>query len=779
MRKNKSKISELVLRQSVLIIVVIAVLTLFAAVFLPKIKIDNSVDVFFNKKGRSYLDLQEWKKQFGSDELIIVALDLGDVFTQENLSQIDKISNELENVEYVDEVTSLTTVNNIVGLGDMFIVQKLIEEIPQDDEDMKALRDTALSNELYVKNVVSPDGRVAAFIIELEHVGGDDDFYKKQAIGDIEQVLKKNILNIEGGPKYYISGLTTIEHYFALYMQDDLKAFIPFMMLMIMIILYISFRRVKMIVLLMVSIVVSLVFSMAFLYLLGYSINNVTTIIPPILMAIMIADSIHLMQESISAKEKARAAGKDEKDNTFLSSTMGHLIFPCFLTTLTTSIGFLSLTLSSVPPVRELGLVVGVSVFFALIVTFTFLPALAKEMNAFRARGGDRAIRIGDRAMALSPLLISIGDFNKKHTKAVLIVMILLIIFCAWGVSRIKVETSVIEYFKKDSAVYESTVFIEDHLSGVHTLNISLRPEYEEFEVDYFKEPEALEKIERLTKFLYTLPEVDKVLSVNNYIKEINKSFNNEDNGYYVIPDSSEMIAQYVLLHGDEGLDDFMDSQWSWATVQVRLKEHSTVKLDGVVDKARAYMRKHFSTYKKADVLGQTVLEVEANNTVTDGQIKSLGTAMLIIFLMMFIVFKSIPVGFVSIVPNILPILVNFGIMGAVGIRLDSATSMIAVVGIGIVVDDTIHFLHGFGEAFRASGDHTAAMYEALRTKGSPIICTSMILFFGFIILGFSKFVPTAYFGLLSALLMLTALIADLILLPCLLLYFKPGIKNS
>ncbi|MBU4333849.1 MAG: MMPL family transporter, partial [Candidatus Omnitrophica bacterium] len=764
MQKNKVKISELVLRQSVPIIIAVAILTLFAAVFLPKIKIDNSIDVFFNKKGRSYIDFQEWKKQFGSDELIIAALELDQVFTQENLTLIYDITTELESVEYVDKVTSLTTVNNIVGIGKDFIVEKLVEEIPSSAAALKNIRDIAVSDDLYVKNVVSPDGKVAAFIIELEHLDDGDDLYKKHAIEDIEKIFEKR------WNKYYISGLTTIEHYFALYMQDDLKAFIPFMMMMIMFILYLSFRRLKMIVLPMASIVVSLVFSMAFLYLLGYSINNVTTIIPPILMAIMIADSIHLMQESITAKEKAQASGQDEGDHSFLSSTMKHLMFPCFLTTLTTSIGFFSLTLSSVPPVRELGIVVGVGVFFALVVTFTFLPAMAKQMNAFSFK----RIIAGTESKSLDRVLMGIGDFNKKNTEAVIFGTIVLVGFCIWGITKIKVETSVIEYFKKDSAVYASTVFIEDNLSGVHTLNISLKSS----STDYFKDPRSLKKIESLTKYLYTIPEVDKVISVNDYIKEINKSFHNEDKAYYVIPDSRELISQYVLLYGEDDMKDFMDSQWSWSTVQVRLKEHSTVKLKGVVDDIQKYTRAGFADLQRADVLGQTVLEVEANNTVTDGQVKSLGTAMIIIFLMMFIVFRSIPVGFVSIVPNILPILINFGIMGAVGIRLDSATSMIAVVGIGIVVDDTIHFLHGFGEAFKLSGDHTAAMYEALRTKGSPIICTSMILFFGFIILGFSKFVPTAYFGLLSAMLMLNALIADLIVLPCVLLFFKPRIKR-
>ena len=143
----------------------------------------------------------------------------------------------------------------------------------------------------------------------------------------------------------------------------------------------------------------------------------------------------------------------------------------------------------------------------------------------------------------------------------------------------------------------------------------------------------------------------------------------------------------------------------------------------------------------------------------------------------MFIVFKSIPIGLISLAPNMLPILVNFGIMGWLGIRLDSATSMISAIGIGIIVDDTIHFLHAFGESYKQTGDYTTAMVKTFQLKGRPIILTSVLLFFGFSVVMFSKFVPTYYFGLLSALLMFNALWADLIVLPCILLVVKPKFK--
>ncbi len=763
---EKSPLSSFVLKYSLPIIIVTLLLSIAAGLCLPKIPFDNSVDVFFNKKGDSYLHFQDWKKQFGSDNVVIVAFADQDIFTRENLNLIDSLSNSFESLPYADDVTSLTTVNNITGFEEDFIVEKLIEAIPSDSDAIKRIKSIALNNPLYINNIISQDGKTTAILIELKNITGQGDVYKKETIAAVHKILS----NISPQKHFYVSGLTAIEHDFALYMQEDLKTFMPFMLIVISFFLYMSFRSLKIILLPLVAIGVSLSFSMAMLYLFGYSINNITTIIPPILMAIMIADSIHLLAEGIENKGKE----KEDVNNRFgfLCTTMNHLFFPCFLTSATTAIGFISLTTSKIMPVKQLGMVVALGVFLALIVTFTFLPALAKQFNVI----GKTKKRLF--AKKESPLgtafLQNLGQFNCNHKYLILVGTLILIGISIWGITKIQVETSIIEFFRKDSAIYQATTFVEKNLSGVHPINLSLKSK----DYEYFKTPQALNAIEDLTQFLHTIDAVDKITSINDYIKDINQSLHNEDEVFYQIPQSKEQIAQYLLLYGRDDLDDFVDSDWQWATVRVRLKEHSTIKLKGVIKEIEDYLKTKKGVFPDAEVLGQTVLEVETNNSVTDGQLKSLLLAMGTIFCMMFLVFRSIPVGFVSIVPNLLPILINFGIMGFLGIRLNSATSMIAAIGIGIVVDDTIHFLHCYEEGVKQSQNTEQAMYYALAHKGRPIIFTSVILFFGFGILSVSKFVPTSSFGFLSSMLMLSALLADLIVLPSILLIFKPKFRG-
>ncbi|MCK5392790.1 MAG: RND family transporter [Candidatus Omnitrophica bacterium] len=767
-----------------LVLSLVSIITIGTLFFVPKIKLDNSVDVFFDKKSGSYINFQEWKEQFGSDDIVIVAFKDNDIFTSDNLRLIERLTEKFESLKYVDNVVSLTNVNDIIGEKDDFIVELLIEDIPEEIEGLTELKNRALANPLYVKNVISENGKTTAFIVELvktEGLGEDD--YKKNTVSSVYKILDDEIGKSK---EYFISGRTATEYFYTSYMQRDLITFIPLMFFIIVVMLFFAFRDKVKVFLSLGVIVVSFLWTMAFLYFCGYTINNMSAIIPPIIIAIAIADTMHLIAVFSHLKNNKRGNS--------IEQSLKEIVKPCFLTSITTVAGFLSLTVSKVPAVRELGIVVAVGISFAFVITFMFLPALIKIFNLFSKtdQSQDKPLRVksvcsikesGDTEVGadsnlvgnwLDGFLAGIFKFNEKFKFLVIGLTIVLSVFSFFGLTKIKVETSILEFFKKNSPVHKGTLFIQENLSGVHFVYVSIKSEQK----DYFKDPKTLQSLENLQNYLISLPEVDKTTSVVDYMKEINKSFNQEDSNYYKIPSSKNMIAQYLLLYGAEDLNDYVDSNWQWVTVRIRLNEHSTVKSQKVLLNIRNYLSDNFSNNLKVGCVGQTILDVEANDTVSQGQIKSLSLALVLIFGMMFFVFKSLRLGLISIVPNILPLLVNFGIMGYLGIRLNSATSMISAIGIGIIVDDTIHFLHEFGENLKGKGDYFLAMNKTLKAKGRPILLTSIVLFFGFGVLYFSKFVPTSSFGLLSALLMVNALWADLFILPCLLIVLKPKFKR-
>jgi hydrophobe/amphiphile efflux-3 (HAE3) family protein len=740
-----------ILKHPTLIITSIFLFTVIAFTFVPRIRMDNTIEAFFDKESRSYIAFQEWKDQFGDDQFIVIAFADDDIFTEENLTRIASVTKKIESLEYVHEVTSLTSINDIIGSENDFIVERLIKEVPSDSEELEALKKRATENPLYLKNIISKDGRTAGIMVELENLPDSYELYRKEVMQNVRRVLKGEFSE---GKKYYISGPTAEEFFYTRFMQQDLKTFLPLALIVIVIVLFFSFRKISGTVLPLSAILITLAWTMFFFYILGFTINNATTLIPPIVLAIVLADSIHFVSEGMHRKVKP---------------TIEHLALPCFLTSLTTAIGFFSLMVSRINPIKELGLVAGVGILLAYGITFTLLPALIGRFGLFKdAQPARHTLKD-----TFDEFMVKIGNFNKKFNVFILIAAFGVIILSFLGLSRIKVETNVLEYFKKESYIYKSTDFINDNLSGTYFLEISLKAKGR----DYFKEPESLRKIEGLQEFLQEVPQVDKATSVVDYIKEINKSFHNENSDFYSIPPTKRLVAQYLLLYGATDLNDYVDSEWEWATVQARLSERTTSGIKEIIKKIEDYLNENFQAPVETEILGWPVLDAEVNDYVTKGQIQSLGLAMLVIFGIIFIIFRSLPVGMISIVPNALPILINFGLMGILGIRLDTATSMISAIGIGIIVDDTIHFLHNFGQELKKDDDYTNAMYRTLSNKGRPIVLTSVILFFGFGVVTFSKFMPTVYFGLLSALMMLTALLADLIVLPALLLYFKPRFR--
>ncbi len=780
MKNILDKIFKFILKYPSVVITLTFMLTVAALFALPGIRMDNSVDVFFNKKSANYIDFQKWKEQFGSDQVVMVAFKDKDIFTKDNLTLISRLTELFQELADVDKVTSLTNVNDVIGEEENFYVEPFIENIPDESAELERLKTRALSNPLFLNNVISSDGTATAITLELVHKKEGDDKYKKELINDVNKILKAEFPKDK---KYYVSGFTAIEVIYAQFMQTDLATFMPLMVLILLIVLVVSFRTFFGVILPLAGTLISLIWTMAFLYLCRFSVNNVTTIIPPVILSITLLESIHFLWELILKSTRLKSNDLAKSHDEILRETMQHLFIPCFLTNITTVVGFYSLLISTVPPIRQLGLVAGTGVFFAFIVTFTFIPAVIKQFSLltrlYKVKG-ELASQEDSNAYGLAFLketpdriLMSIARFSIRNKGKVLLATLVITIISIWGTSKIKTETSVIEYFKKNSPIRQATDFIEDNLSGVHMINISLRAEKE----DYFKNPEALQRIENVTQFLYTIPEVDKVTSVNDYLKEINKSFHNEDGRFYSVPDSRNLVAQYVLLYGGDDFDRFVDSRWQWTSLRVRLKEHSTVELEKIIARINEYLQDNCGSEVSPRVLGQTVLEVDSNQAVTSGQVQSLSLAMFVIFGMMFINFRSFSVGLLSIIPNLLPLLINFGIMGLIAIRLDSATSMISDIGIGILVDDTIHFFHAFGEEMKRTNNPEESVYRCFAAKGRPTLITSLILIMGFGVVGFSHFVPTYYFGILSAIMIFNGLWIELVLNPALLTFFKPRFK--
>jgi hypothetical protein len=300
-------------------------------------------------------------------------------------------------------------------------------------------------------------------------------------------------------------------------------------------------------------------------------------------------------------------------------------------------------------------------------------------------------------------------------------------------------------------------------------LDVSIQAE----NFDAFKDPENLETVEELEAYIKTIPGVDRTTSFNHFIKDMHMSFHNEDPEYYRIPDSRQLIAQYLLLYDADDIEDFVNSDFDHTRIMVRLGVHSSADQERIIQDIRDFILQLDAKQLSMRVTGQAVQDVNTIDALVSGQVYSLSIAVGVISLFMFLVFRSLAMGFLSLIPNCFPIILNFGIMGLMGIPLNTATSLIAAVAIGIAVDDTIHFISRYNQGRRQGNAVPGAVESTLLIKGRALLSSSAILCIGFGILVLSSFMPVGYFGLLSACIMLTAVYGDLVLLPAILLLKK------
>ena len=735
---------------------------IFAAVFAvynPSVKTVNNVDYFKLENDPDREFYEQFKSVFGNDEFFIIAFDADPLFSQQYLTLLDRITRDLEAIEEIESVTSLANVDDIIGESDYFEVRKFLEEIPDDPEMLASLRAQAVNNYLYVKNLLSRDARTAAIVVETFDRPEDED-YRKRLLSGTDQVLKKYQADV---PAFYLGGWTTTNFSLSQYLKADMMVFVPATYLLIALITWLFFRNARLTLLTVINISVCLAATRGLLGLTGITLNNVTSIVIPLVMALSLCDTVHIfshLDKSILEKypEKTQA----------LAQVLKRVALPCFLTTVTTAVGFLSLSLSDIVPIKEFAWIASAGMVFEFIFSFFLLPPLLLFFKP------ETIYREGRSRKGVKKIIEGLNKVIRQHHRTIAVMSCLVVILSLWFASLVRVETNLIDFFKKTSPVRKSLDFVEKRLSGVGTLDVSLKADT----MDAFKIPENLKLIERVQQFIDSVEHVDKTMSFVDFLKDMNASFHDEDIRYYKIPSSVEMVSQYMLVYDSDDIDDFVNSDYDHARISVRISEHSSSGQKRIVEQIKAFIATIDHPSIDIRVTGRAVTDSNVMDAMVRGQVVSLSTAALVISLIMFLVFRSMAIACLSMIPNFFPIVLNFGIMGAVGIPLDTGTALIAAVSLGIAVDDTIHFLTEYQRQRARKQPKALALQNANAIKGPAILISSVILCIGFGIMVFSRFVPIIHFGLLSAIIMVTALIGDLVILPAIILLKNKGSLN-
>lgn len=733
-----------------LFIAISLLVLIFFSSFLPKVKTVNNVDYFDLKDNPARKFYDQFRKIFGSDEFFVIAFKDEYLFTPNKLNILKKITNDLESIKLAKDVVSLANVDDIKGGEDFFEVRDFLEEIPNSVKECERLKKEAIQNPLYRDNLISKDGSTAAIVV-ITYIRHDDPDYRAKLLRQVDQVLN-------GYSKYFVfhkAGWTITDYALSQYMKRDLKVFIPITYMLVLFVIWIFFKKFYLVLIALLNISACMMSTMGLFGLTGIALHNVTSIVPPLIMAMSLADSVHIF----SHLDDALLQKMSKIDS--LRYIIKRLFLPCFLTTLTTAVGFFSLVSSELSPIRDFALMASAGMVFEFFYAFFLIPPIlfySPSRWTFRS-----FTKKNDFINIFSE---KIYKLTSTHTTKLLVLFFVVVVISIWGATKVRVETDLNRFFMPSTKEYKDLEFIEKNLSGTGSLDVYLKTD-----IDGFKEPSKLYYIEKLQNFISKIPGVDKVISLNDYLKEMNKSFHNENPKFYKIPETKNMVSQFLLLFDISTIDEFVTESFDETRLSIRLSEHASSKQKIIIQNIEDYLKKNTPKDISAKVTGRALQQVIIIDELVNSQIKSLIYAGATISIIMILVLRSISIGLISLIPNIFPILINFAIMGFVGISLNTATALISAVAIGIAVDDTIHFLSEYLKMIKQ--EKLSAKYSVYKTiinKGRAIISSSIILFFGFAVLITSKFHPTFDFGMLTSIIMITALIGDLMLLPCILM---------
>lgn len=737
------------------VMLTLAVLVIGSLALLPTLKLAAGLSDFIADEDPSRQFLREVEKAFVSDDVIYVAYEADDPFSKASLEEVRELGRRLKGLDRVDDVVSLATVDDVSGADSTYRSIPLVpEEVPDDAASLAAIRTRAWRNHLISDGLLSKDSpKAAAMVVRL--VTGLNDLQQSQVVNQV----RKEVASVKTSTKYQFAGAPVVAVDAIDAMQRDLAKFIPVADVVLCLALLFFTRRVAGMLLALINATVAVVVGMAILAVFG-SLTTLSTIMPPMLMILSVATIIHFLTEYA---RNTHVVGPEKAAEVSLRE----LLVPAFMCELTTAVSFVSFGLSRIPALREFGWAAAVAVMAAFVTSFLIIAVAAKWLGAERLISS-KGIAASARVEAM---MDRYTDLAIRRPRTMLAVMGGLVLVSLAGTAFFTIDHDNRRQFDPSLPIRQATDFINDHLGGSNEYIVSIQTTAPE----RFFAPGELTKLEQLQAFLEGDVKATSTASFVDYVKLMNRGFNDDADAEYRVPTSKEQVAQLVLLNGDDRLFDFIDRQARWVRVTGRTKESGSAVLTDRIEQIEQYLLKNYpaSAGYVTGVTGSTRTEVSIAQNILDGQLSSFLLSMVLIFFPIALVFGSFIASAYTIPSNLFPILACMGLMGWAHIPLDIATSMIAAIVLGIAVDDTIHLV----QTMRTRLADGATLEEALRftmaTKGVGAVWITLIVTCGFGVLVVSDFRPTSNFGLLTAFAMLAGVAAEIFLLPPLMIVMR------
>ena len=736
------------------IAILIPLITIMMASSLKNLEFEGSYRIWFGEESKILKDYDNFRAIFGNDDAIAISFKMQEgVFNKDTLHVIQNITKKLWETEYIARVDSITNYQYVHAdeeYPDEVIVEDFIEDIDSlSQEDLETKRSIALEQDLIVGKLISEDAKTTMIVGRMTPKAGNDpavSFKLRDAVVEIiEPEVKKH------GIKFYLNGGPIINTAFIEIAEHDGATFTPAVILVAMFLLLLVFRKFSLSLLSISVVICTFLIVLSIQVILGFKLNNFTANVPVFVVAIGIADAMHLLWIYIVARKQ----GQENYEAIHYSVHKNFLAL--LLTSLTTAVGFASLSISKVVPIQTLGIATASAAILAFILTILFVPALLAILNPKIKKQTQEENKNHNFSKWYVSLLL-------KHNGKILLISGFLFLGIGIGIFKANVDSNTVRYFKENVPFRVTTNFTQDNLTGPMSYEIIVDSK----ENDGIKDPKFLKTVERFYSEFYT--KYDDARHVSS-LMDVVKTFNEVMAGSKSIPDDKNLIAQYLLLYSlslPQGMEinDKMDIDERLLRVTAAINMVDTSKDLEMLEWIESWWDK---TAYSAEVNGQTKMFAHMQHDVTNTLIYSITLAVILISIIMLLIFKNLRMLPLFIAPNILPIALVVGVMGWIGIDIDMGVAIAGAIIIGVAVDDTIHFMVKYVESRKRGKNLQDSLEYVMSYAGSAIIFTTMILSVAFLVFVFSDFNPNYHFGIVTATALVIAVIVDLVALPALL----------
>tara|TARA_B100000787_G_scaffold23161_1_gene15568 strand:- start:221 stop:2518 length:2298 start_codon:yes stop_codon:yes gene_type:complete len=720
------------------------------------IEFTNDYRVFFSEENPELQAFEEMQNIYTKTDnvLFVIAPEGNNVFNSSTLNMIAELTELSWQIPYSTRVDSITNFQHTVAKEDDLLVGDLVDRrATLSLNDISYVREVALNEPLLVNRLVSASGHVTGVNVTIQLPGMS--LTEVPEVAQFARELKRTLEANYPNHKIYITGLAMMNNAFGESSQNDMTSLVPMMFLTIIVVLGILLRSFSATISSIVMIFFTIIFAMGLMGWLGWKLTPASASAPTIIMTMAVADTVHLLVTFLHNLRK----GMNKADA--IADSLRINIQPIFITSVTTAIGFLSMNFSDVPPFHDLGNVVAIGVLFAFVLSVTTLPAMVILMP----------MRIKVREEQKNGVMNSVANIVIEHRKFLLLVMGLIAIALIAFLPQNKLDDGFVEYFDESVDFRQATDFSSQNLSGIYTIQYSL----DQGGSGGVSEPKFLENVEIFSEWLRAQDEVMHVQTITDTFKRLNKNMHADDPDFYRLPASRELAAQYLLLYElslPYGLDlnDQIGIDKSQTRLIITLENLYTEEMLGLEKRMSDWLDSNIEDVSYT-VASPSLMFAHIGKRNVNSMLAGTTLALIVISFILILALRSRRIGLISLAPNLIPAGMAFGLWGLMVGQVGLSLSVVAGMTLGIVVDDTVHFLSKYLRARREKGmDEKEAVRYAFNTVGVALWVTSLVLVMGFLVLSQSHFSLNSDMGAMAAITIAIALIMDFLFLPPLLM---------